>query len=80
MPTYKTRRVLRDLESKCEVVPNNNGSHQKFRNPITGQTTTVPAHFRRDLSERFEGSFLSYVCFDKEKYDATKNSPVKTAG
>ena len=53
MPTYKTRRVLRDLESKCEVVPNNNGSHQKFRNPRTGQTTTVPAHFRRDLSERF---------------------------
>jgi len=53
MPTYKTRKVLRDLESKCEVIPNNNGSHQKFRNPKTGQTTTVPAHFRRDLSERF---------------------------
>ena len=53
MPTYKTRRVLRDLESKCEVIPNNNESHQKFRNPKTGQTTTVPAHFRRDLSERF---------------------------
>ena len=53
MPTYKTRRVLRDLESKCEVIPNNNGSHQKFRNPMTGQTAIVPAHFGRDLSERF---------------------------
>ena len=53
MPTYKTRRVLRDLESKCEVIPNNNGSHHKFRNPVTGQTSIVPAHFRRDLSERF---------------------------
>lgn len=53
MPTYKVRQVLRDLESKCEVVPNNNGSHQKFKNPKTGQTAIVPAHFRRDLSEHF---------------------------
>ena len=27
-----------------------------------------------------EGSFVSYVCFDKGEYDAAKNSPVKTAG
>ena len=27
-----------------------------------------------------KGSFLSYVCFDKEKYDAAKNSLAKTAG
>lgn len=53
MPTYKTRRVLRDLESKCEVIPTNNGSHQKFRNPKTGQTSIVPAHFKRDLSKHF---------------------------
>ena len=53
MPTYKTRRVLRDLESKCEVLPNNNGSHQKFRNPKTGQTTTVPAHFGKDMPQYF---------------------------
>ena len=53
MPTYKTRRVLRDLMSKCEVVPNNNGSHQKFRNPKTGDTTIVPAHFGKDMTERF---------------------------
>ena len=26
-----------------------------------------------------EGSFVSYVCFDKEKYDAD-NNPIKTAG
>jgi len=53
MPTYKTRRVLRDLESKCEVIPNNNGSHQKFRNPMTGQTTIVPAHFGKDMPQYF---------------------------
>ena len=53
MPTYKTRRVLRDLMSKCEVVPNNNGSQQKFRNPKTGDTTIVPAHFGKDMTERF---------------------------
>ncbi|MBQ6298555.1 MAG: type II toxin-antitoxin system HicA family toxin [Selenomonadaceae bacterium] len=53
MPTYKTRRVLRDLESKCEVIPNNNGSHQKFRNPITGQTSIVPAHLGKDMPQYF---------------------------
>ena len=53
MPTYKIRRVLRDLERKCETVPNNDGSHQKFRNPKTGQTTVVPVHYGRDLTERF---------------------------
>lgn len=53
MPTYKTRKVLRDLESRCEVIPNNNGSHQKFKNPKTGQTTIVPAHFKRDMTEHF---------------------------
>ena len=53
MPTYKTRRVPRDLESKCEVLPDNGGSHRKFRNPQTGQTTTVPAHFGTDLTEHF---------------------------
>ena len=36
-----------------------------------------------DLSDYPEGSFVSYVCFDKEKYDAdnhTDNHAVKTAG
>ena len=53
MPTYKTRRVLRDLESKCEVLPDNGGSHRKFRNPQTGQTTTVPAHFGTEMPQYF---------------------------
>lgn len=53
MPTYKAKQVLRDLEKKCEVVPNNNGSHQKFRNPKTGQTTIVPAHFGQDMPQYF---------------------------
>lgn len=53
MPTYKVRQVLRDLERKCEVVPNNNGSHQKFRNPKTGQTATVPVHFDKDMPQYF---------------------------
>lgn len=53
MPTYKVRRVLRDLESKCELIPNNDGSHQKFRNPKTGQTSVVPVHFGADLPQHF---------------------------
>ena len=32
-----------------------------------------------DLSDYPEGSFVSYVCFDKEKYDADNNL-IKTAG
>ena len=32
-----------------------------------------------DLTDYPKGSFVSYVCFDKEKYDAD-NNPVKTAG
>jgi len=32
-----------------------------------------------DLSDCPEGSFVSLVCFDKEKYEADKN-PIKTAG
>lgn len=53
MPTYKVRQVLRDLESKCEVIPNNNGSHQKFRNPLNGKTAIVPAHFGKDMPQYF---------------------------
>ena len=53
MPTYKVRRVLRDLESKCEVIPNNDGSHQKFRNPKTGQSAVVPVHHGKDLPQYF---------------------------
>ena len=53
MPTYKAKQVLRDLESKCEVIPNNNGSHRKFRNPKTGQTSIFPAHFGREFSKHF---------------------------
>ena len=53
MPTYKVRRVLRDLERKCEVVQNNDGSHQKFRNPKTGQISIVPVHFVSDLPKYF---------------------------
>ena len=53
MPTYKVRRVIRDLKKKCEVIPNNNGSHQKFRNPKTGQTTVIPAHYNKDMDKYF---------------------------
>ena len=53
MPTYKAKQVLRDLEKKCELVPGNKGSHQKFRNPQTGQTTIVPAHFGQDMPQYF---------------------------
>ena len=52
MPTYKTRKVLRDLESKCEIL-SSKGSHQKFRNPKTGQTTVVPTHFGTDMPQYF---------------------------
>ena len=52
MPTYKVKQVLRDLESKCEVLPSK-GSHQKFRNPKTGQITIVPAHFGSDMPQYF---------------------------
>lgn len=53
MPTYKVRRVLRDLERKCEAMPSNDGSHQKFRNPKTGQTSVVPVHYGTDLPQYF---------------------------
>lgn len=53
MPTYKTRRVLRDLERKCEVIPNNGSSHQKFRNPKTGDTAVIPAHIGKDMPQYF---------------------------
>ncbi len=32
-----------------------------------------------DLSEYPEGSFVSIVCFDKEKYDADTKNPIKAA-
>lgn len=53
MPTYKAKQVLRDLERKCELIPGKKGSHRKFRNPKTGQTSIFPAHFGRDFSEQF---------------------------
>lgn len=52
MPTYKAKQVLRDLESKCEILQGK-GGHRKFRNPKTGQTSIFPAHFGRDFSEHF---------------------------
>lgn len=51
MPTYKVRRVLRDLQRKCEEVKNNHGSHQKFRNPKNGKITSVPVHMGKDMDE-----------------------------
>lgn len=51
--TYKPRRVRRDLESKCEHVKTKNGSHQKFTNPKTGQTTVIPIHLGKDLPRYF---------------------------
>ena len=33
-----------------------------------------------DLSDSPEGSFVSLVCFDKEKYDAAVKNPIKAAG
>lgn len=51
--TYKPRKVLRDLESKCEYVKSNDGSHQKFTNPATGKTTVVPIHFGKDMTRFF---------------------------
>lgn len=51
--TYKPRLVLRDLQSKCEYQKTNDGSHQKFRNPKTGQTTVIPIHFGKDMTEYF---------------------------
>ncbi len=40
----------------------------------------VPSNVRDiDLSDSPEGSFVSLVCFDKEKYDAEMKNPIKTA-
>ena len=41
------------LERKCEVIPNNGGSHQKFRNPKTGDTAVIPAHIGKDMPQYF---------------------------
>lgn len=51
--TYKPRRVLRDLKSKCEYKKTDDGSHQKFTNPKTGQTTVIPIHFGKDMTRFF---------------------------
>lgn len=51
--TYKPRKVLRDLESKCEYVKSNDGSHQKFTNPLTKQTSVVPIHLGKDMTRHF---------------------------
>lgn len=51
--TYKPRRVFRDLESKCEYVKSNDGSHQKFTNLKTGQTAVIPIHFGKDMTRYF---------------------------
>ena len=53
MPKYKAKQVLRDLEKKCELIPGKKGSHQKFRNPKTEQTTIIPAHFHKDMPQYF---------------------------
>ena len=47
--TYKPRLVLRDLQSKCEYQKTNDGSHQKFKNPKNGKTSTLPIHLGKDL-------------------------------
>ena len=42
MPTYKPRKIIRDLENKgCKQIKNNGGSHQKIRSPDGKKTSLV---------------------------------------
>ena len=53
MPTYKARRVIRDLERKgCVHIKTKHGSHQKFTNPKNGKTTIVAVHNSKDLTQK----------------------------
>ena len=47
-------------------------------NDVEEKDYPVPSNVRDiDLSDSPEGSFVSLVCFDKEKYDADSKNPIK---
>ncbi|MCI9587903.1 MAG: type II toxin-antitoxin system HicA family toxin [Oscillospiraceae bacterium] len=51
------REMIRLLEQNGFRLVSSNGSHHKYRNPVTGRQTSVPVH-AKDLKKGTEQSIL----------------------